>query len=133
MGRPINQWSGVYGSRSKEHKQYVGKVSNYFSKIKVAEIKITSYGIKKKDEIYIQGITTGVIRQDVPDIHIDNIDSNKNSNNNGNNKSNNNSNNKSNNNKSNIIVKEAKKGQIISIKVNKLVRKNDEVYKIIKK
>lgn len=113
MGKPINQWSGVYGSKSKEHKQYVGKITNYFKKIGVAEIKVTSYSIKKNDEIYIQGPTTGVIKQKVSDIYTDGIDNN--------------------NNKCNIIIKEATKGKLISIKVEKLVRKNDELYKIIKK
>lgn len=143
MGKPVNEWCKVYGSMSKEKKQYVGKVTNYFSKIKVAEIKIESFSVKKGDEIYVQGPTTGVLRLKVPDIFIDNnsieksndcIKSgsfNKKSQKTYKNKENNNTNNSLREDKS-IIISEAEKGQLISIKINNLVRKNDEIYKIFK-
>jgi len=46
MAKPVNEWSGVYGSKAKEFKQYVGKVTNYYLKIDVAEVKVESYPVK---------------------------------------------------------------------------------------
>lgn len=119
MGKPINEWCKVYGSKSIEHKQYIGKVTNYFAKIGVAEIRVESFSVSKNDEVYFQGSTTGVFRQKIPDIHIENDINNE-------------VNNELKSNTSKVI-KKAHKGQLISIKVNKRVRKNDEVYLIVKK
>jgi len=41
-------------------KMYIGKITNYFSKIGVAEVKIETHDLNLDDEIKIIGETTGV-------------------------------------------------------------------------
>jgi U32 family peptidase len=102
MGKPIREWSKIYGSKSKEYKQYVGKVINYYTKISVCEVKVESYPVKVGDNIIFMGPTTGLERQTIEEIH----------------------------NISGKIIK-AKKGDLITIKTNKKIRKNDLLYKVV--
>ena len=60
LGRKLGEWSNVYGSKATQKKVYIGRITNYFSKIKVAEAKIEAYNLKKGDKIMIIGPTTGV-------------------------------------------------------------------------
>ena len=104
MGKPVNEWSGVYGSKAKEFKQYVGKVVNYYLKIGVAEIKVESYPVKKGEDIMFIGPTTGVIRQKLAGMQGEKGE-----------------------------IGNAKKGMIVTVKIKEKVRKNDLMYKIVKR
>ncbi len=42
LGKPINEFTNEYGSKATTKKQFVGKVKNYFTKNKVAEIQVES-------------------------------------------------------------------------------------------
>ncbi|MBW3013005.1 U32 family peptidase [Candidatus Woesearchaeota archaeon] len=99
MGKPINEWTDIYGSGSKEIKEYVGVVKNYYPNICVAEIKIEAKGIEIGDCIMITGNTTGVLRQAVQEMQKNHQD-----------------------------IEEAKKGDSIAIKIKEKVRKNDKVF-----
>ena len=103
MGEKVNEWSQSYGSKAKEKKILLGKVINYYKKAKIAHIKIESNQLKVNDTILITGPTTGIIKTKVKQMH-----HNKQS------------------------IKQAKKPSDITIKTN-LVRKNDKVYKLIKR
>ncbi len=102
LGRKIGEWSKDYGSKATKTKEYIGKGTNYFGKIKVAEFQIQSGSLKVGDEILITGPTTGVIQTHVAEIRFDmkNTD-------------------------------EAHKGQIISIPIEEKVRRADKLYKIV--
>ena len=102
LGRKIGEWSKDYGSKATKTKEYIGKGTNYFGKIKVAEFQIQSGNLKVGDEILITGPTTGVVQTTIKEIRVDlkNTD-------------------------------EAFKGQTISIPIDEKVRRADKLYKIV--
>jgi len=53
LGQRLGEWSANYGSEATHKKIYVGKVTNYFSKIGVAEILLEAQYIETGDEILI--------------------------------------------------------------------------------
>jgi U32 family peptidase len=104
LGKPINQWTHSYGSQAKEKKIHIGKVKHFYSKISVAEIEIQANKVlKNKDDILILGPTTGTLKQKVASMEIEHKK-----------------------------IKKAAQNDIVAIKIDKLVRANDEVYKIVK-
>lgn len=102
LGQPLGEWSEVYGSAATTRKTYLGKVTNYFDRIGVAEFTIEAGEIQLGDEILIIGPTTGVIETSVEELRID----------------------------ENNVVK-AVKGNLCSIPVHMLVRRSDKLYKIV--
>ena len=71
LGAKMGQWSEVYGNRATRRKTYVGKITNYFEKIGVAEILMETGSISVGDTIVISGPTTGVYEGVVPEIRVD--------------------------------------------------------------
>jgi len=71
LGAKLGQWSEVYGNRATRTKRYVGKITNYFEKIGVAEILVETGKIAVGDTIVISGPTTGVYEGVVPEIRVD--------------------------------------------------------------
>lgn len=59
LGQRLGEWSEAYGSVAKKKKIYAGRVTNYFSKIKVAEITVEACAVKSDDTLLIIGPTTG--------------------------------------------------------------------------
>ncbi|PKP21147.1 MAG: collagenase-like protease, partial [Bacteroidetes bacterium HGW-Bacteroidetes-20] len=55
LGRRMGEWTERYGSQATRVKQYVGKVTNYFSKLNVAEVLIETNQLTLNDEIMIFG------------------------------------------------------------------------------
>jgi U32 family peptidase len=102
LGRKIGEWTDKPGSVASQTKEYIGKVTNYFSKLQVAEIKMESGVLESGDRIYIQGPTTGVVEIPVNEIRVDLKEVNK-----------------------------TNKSEKCSIPVNTLIRRADKVYKII--
>lgn len=102
LGQKLGEWSHKYGSRATKRKIYIGKTTNYFTKIKVAEFLIESHDLKVGDEILITGPTTGVVQLTVDEIRVD---------------------------LKNIEI--AVKGVRCSVPVNTLIRRSDKVYKIV--
>jgi len=62
LGKPINEFTNDYGSKSTTTKQFVGKVTNYYAKKKVVEIQVESNLFKKGDTLMVQGTKTGTIK-----------------------------------------------------------------------
>jgi U32 family peptidase len=83
-------------------KVYVGKVTNYFTKLGVAEIKMETGELSVDDDIYITGPTTGVLEMKPGEIRVDLKP-----------------------------VSATRKGEMCSIKTSELVRRGDKVYKVI--
>ncbi|TKG90135.1 U32 family peptidase [Puteibacter caeruleilacunae] len=102
LGQRLGEWSKNYGNRATERKVYIGKGTNYFSKLKVAEFKIEAKSLQVGDEILITGPTTGVIRTKVEEIRVDLKP-----------------------------VDEAKKGVRCSVLIEEKVRRADKLYKIV--
>jgi len=98
---PHHQRCNLYGNKSTTRKMLLGKVSNFYNHKQVAEFKIESSDLKIGDNLMFIGPTTGCEEVIVKEIH----------NNSG-------------------KINQAKKGEIISVKVNSKVRENDKVYLI---
>jgi putative protease len=90
------------GSEAKETKHFVGKITHYFDKLGVASIKLVSE-LAVGDEIVIIGETTGIVNEKIISIE-----------------------------KGNRRITKAKKGDEIGIKILNKIRKNDEVYKLVR-
>lgn len=71
MGARLGQWSEVYGNRATRTKEYIGKITNYFEKIGVAEVLIETKELSVGDSILITGPTTGVYEGNVEEIRLD--------------------------------------------------------------
>ena len=102
LGRKLGEWSEVYGSKATKRKIYIGRGTNYFTNIKVAEFLAESESLSVGDKIIITGPTTGVIETRVNEIHVDRK-----------------------------TVNKTKKGDKFSIKIDKIVRRSDKLYKLV--
>lgn len=103
LGQKLGEWSHQYGSVATERKIYVGKISNYFSNLGVAEIKAEASELFKDDKVLIIGPTTGVVELVAHEIRVDNR-----------------------------TTEKCTKGEQFSIATPELVRRNDRLYRVIK-
>ena len=103
MGAKMGEWSEVYGNKAIQRKEYVGKVTNYFRDLGVAEILLETGTLSTEERIFIIGPTTGVLEQDVKEIRSD-FES----------------------------VTCAPKGSYCSVKTVEQVRRGDKVFRIIR-
>lgn len=71
LGQRLGEWNNVYGSRATKRKRYIGKATNYYSRIGVAEFVIENGPLKEGDEVLIIGPTTGVIEMTLQEIRDD--------------------------------------------------------------
>ncbi len=102
LGQRLGEWSKNYGSQATKRKLYIGKATNYFTKIKVAEFELQTSNLQVGDEIVITGPTTGVVETVVKEIRVDLKP-----------------------------VEEAKKGEQISIQIDDRIRRADKLYKMV--
>lgn len=103
MGKKFGEWTEDYGNQASQRKMYIGKVTNYFSKIGVAELKIESHDLKPGEEIKIIGPTTGVYEAIVEELRLE-LEP----------------------------VQQVVKGDVCSLPVKDLVRRGDKLYKVVK-
>ena len=71
LGAKLGEWSDVYGNKATRSKQYIGKITNWFEKIGIAEVQIETGQISVGDPVIISGPTTGVIEFEIPEIRVD--------------------------------------------------------------
>ena len=71
LGAKMGEWSDVYGNKSTRTKRYIGKITNWFEKLGVAEVQIETGEISVGDPVIISGPTTGVIEFNIPEIRVD--------------------------------------------------------------
>ncbi len=71
LGQLTGEWNNTYGSNATKRKLYLGKVTNYFRKLNVAEIKLENGDLSYGDSILIIGPTTGVVEYTVGEIRVD--------------------------------------------------------------
>jgi putative protease len=102
MGKPFIEWSGAYGNKATQKREFVGLVTNYYPKIEVAEVKVTSNEISTDDAYIFTGESTGVLRGENPELWVDEQP-----------------------------VDVARKGDAVTFKVEQRVRAGDRFYKVI--
>ncbi len=68
-GRPVVEHSPAYGSSATQRKVYVGKVTNVYKRISVAEVQIEAAPLARGEQICFMGATTGVAEQQVGELH----------------------------------------------------------------
>jgi len=100
LGQRLGEWNTRYGSSATKRKVYLGKVTNYFSKLNVAEIKLENGDLEKGELLLITGPTTGVIEYTAGEIRVDLKETEK-----------------------------ALKGEYCSVKISDVLRRSDKVYK----
>ena len=71
LGQKLGEWSRHYGSSATKKKVYVGKVTNFFKKLSVAEILIEAAPLQTGEELIILGETTGVVELKAEEIRVD--------------------------------------------------------------
>ncbi len=102
LGRRTFEWSEQYGSQATQTKLYLGQVTNYFSKIGVAEIRMETHELSVGEPYMIIGPTTGVYEDSVSELRLDDGP-----------------------------VVQAVKGDVCSVPVKSVVRRGDKVYKVV--
>ncbi|QQE13481.1 U32 family peptidase [Planctomycetota bacterium] len=70
LGKP-QEWSKRYGSKATHTKTIVGPVTNFFTKLNVAEIHAQAAPISVGDKFAIIGPTTGVLEGTITDLRVD--------------------------------------------------------------
>ncbi len=101
---PHHQRCNVYGSKATTEKVQIGKISNYYKKNQVAEFKVECKSISIGDKLAFTGPTTGYEEIIVNEMYNDLGK-----------------------------INQAQKGEIITLKIGFLVRKNDKVYLVKKR
>jgi putative protease len=71
QGARLGEWSEVYGNKATRTKRYIGKVTNYFDRISVAEVLIETGTLSVGDHIIASGPTTGSMEYDISEIRVD--------------------------------------------------------------
>lgn len=71
LGQRLGEWNSRYGSSATKRKEYLGKVTNYFAKIGVAEIKLENGDLEQGEPLLITGPTTGVLEFPAGGIRVD--------------------------------------------------------------
>lgn len=102
LGQRLGEWTSEYGSQATRKKIYVGKVTNYYDKVGVIEVKMETNEIGVGDDFMIIGATTGVYEDKVKEIRVDMKP-----------------------------VQKSAKGDYCSIPVKQLIRRGDKLYKVI--
>jgi putative protease len=100
LGQTMGEWNNMYGSNATRRKIYIGKITNYFAKVNVAEIKLENGDLCRGDTILIMGPTTGVVEYETDEIRVD-LE----------------------------VTDKALKGELCSIKTAEPMRRSDKVYK----
>lgn len=101
LGQKLGEWSTAYGSAATKRKIYLGKVTNYFTKAGVAEIKLETGDLSAGDELVITGPSTGIVEFTVGELR----DASE---------------------KEAVMVQ---KGELCSVKTGEVVRRSDKVFR----
>ena len=101
-GKDIAEHTERYGSSATERKVYVGKVTNFFSKISVAEVLVEAAPIDEGEQLMWMGETTGVVEMPAEGLVL-----------------------------KEQVVKHIPQGVYFSIKVPCRLRRGDKLYKMV--
>lgn len=98
LGKPMEEWCASSGSQATHIKTQIGKVTNYFPNLGVAEVLLESGPLAVGNQVLITGPTTGLVETKVESLHKEGV------------------------------VFSAEKDSLITFPVPKKVRKNDKVF-----
>lgn len=101
-GRPIVEHSRHHGSAATKRKVYVGKVTNFFKKISVAEVLVEAAPLHRGEELLWMGETTGVVEQLAEEVYVEEKP-----------------------------AETVLQGTYCSIKTDRLIRRGDKLYKFV--
>ncbi len=101
-GKTVAEQTARHGSSATERKVYVGKVTNFFKKLSVAEILIEASPLSMGDTALFMGETTGVVEHHVGELMFEEQ-----------------------------MVESVAQGKYCSIKTDTLVRRGDKLYKMV--
>lgn len=99
LGQRLGEWTGEYGSVATKLKVYKGKITNYYTRLGVAELTLEAGDIALDEELLIIGPTTGLVRITIKEIRLEDAP-----------------------------VRYAPKGSVVSIPCPERVRVNDRCY-----
>ncbi|MBO6081323.1 MAG: U32 family peptidase [Bacteroidales bacterium] len=102
LGRTMGEWAERYGSQATRMKRRIGKITNYFGNIGVAEICVEEDHLSVGDDLLIIGSTTGVYEDHIQEIRVEDKP-----------------------------VESVAQGVYCSVKTKELVRRGDQVYRWI--
>lgn len=71
LGRTMGEWTERYGSQATRVKTHIGKITNYYANIGVAEIYVETGSLNLGENILISGPTTGVYEAVLNEIRVD--------------------------------------------------------------
>ena len=71
QGARLGEWSEVYGNRATRTKTFVGRITNWYEKLGVAEITLETGTIAVGSHLLVTGPTTGVVECDVTELRLD--------------------------------------------------------------
>ena len=100
LGRTMGEWADRYGSQATRMKRRIGKITNYFGNIGVAEICVEEDHLSVGDDLLIIGSTTGVYEDHIQEIRVEDKP-----------------------------METVSQGIYCSVKTKELVRRGDQVYK----
>jgi len=100
QGARLGEWSRIYGNQATRTKVYLGRVTDYYARLGVAEIQMETGSFRVGDPLLICGPTTGVVEVEPAEIRLDDAH----------------------------ILEEAAKGDLCSIPVPEKVRRGDKVF-----
>ena len=101
LGQKMGEWTNRYGSSATRKKLYIGKITNYFTRKKVAELKLENGDLSAGDTILITGPSTGLIEYSVEELRGEDFK----------------------------VVEKAIKGTSCSFLINSYLRRSDKVFK----
>ena len=102
-GRPVAEHSENYGSAATKRKVFVGRVTNFFKKLSVAEVVVEASPVAEGDSIFFMGPTTGVVEQRLDELHGPEGE----------------------------VCTEVKQGNLCAIHTTELIRRGDQLYKFV--
>ena len=104
LGRKMGEWSERYGSQATENKVFLGKVTNYYNRPQVAEMKIeTAEHLRVGEDLMVIGQTTGVYRATVEELRLGDTAR---------------------------PVAEVGQGDVFSVKTTQLLHRGDKLYRV---
>jgi U32 family peptidase len=101
LGRKLGEWTDGHGSQATLQKTYVGKVTNYYRKLGIAEVLIEARDMAVGDSFMVMGPSTGLVEGLINSLHTDQGP-----------------------------VEKAEKGITCAFPVASAVRRQDKVYKV---
>ena len=102
----MGEWSESYGSQATENKVYLGRVTNYYNRPQVAEMRIeTAETLKQGDDLMVIGQTTGVYRATVEELRLGDTAQ---------------------------RVPEVRQGDVFSVKTTEMLHRGDKLYRVDK-